>query len=110
MALLTPEQRTLGRQNANTALGGTRRDFLKAAAVAGPIPGRASSSAAVARFRSTGPTADPSLVPEAPPGGRFSAQIWPPCGRDGHPDPGLVRRRPGNVLERVGAESSASGF
>ncbi|MDB5351557.1 MAG: putative dehydrogenase [Planctomycetota bacterium] len=34
MALLTPEQRTLGRENANTALGVTRRDFLKAAAVA----------------------------------------------------------------------------
>ena len=34
MALLTPEQRALGRQNANTALGVTRRDFLKAAAVA----------------------------------------------------------------------------
>ena len=37
MALLTPEQRALGRENANTALGGTRRDFLKAAAVAGPL-------------------------------------------------------------------------
>src|SRR5882724_13270076 len=35
MALLTPEQRALGRANANTALGGTsRRDFLKAAAIA----------------------------------------------------------------------------
>ena len=34
MALLTPEQRALGRENANTALGVTRRDFLKAAAVA----------------------------------------------------------------------------
>ena len=33
MALLTPEQRTLGRQNADAALGATRRDFLKAAAV-----------------------------------------------------------------------------
>ncbi len=38
MALLTPEQRTLGRENANTALGVTRRDFLKAAAVA-PVAG-----------------------------------------------------------------------
>ena len=37
MALLTPEQRALGRQNANTALGVTRRDFLKAAAVAPAI-------------------------------------------------------------------------
>ena len=34
MAILTPEQRALGRQNAATALGVTRRDFLKAAAVA----------------------------------------------------------------------------
>ena len=34
MALLTPEQRALGRQNADEALGVTRRDFLKAAAVA----------------------------------------------------------------------------
>jgi predicted dehydrogenase len=38
MALLSPEQRALGRQNANAALGGTRRDFLKAAAVA-PVIG-----------------------------------------------------------------------
>ncbi len=34
MTTLTPEQRILGRENANTALGMTRRDFLKAAAVA----------------------------------------------------------------------------
>jgi predicted dehydrogenase len=34
MTTLTPEQRALGLQNANTALGVTRRDFLKAAAVA----------------------------------------------------------------------------
>ena len=34
MDLLTPEQRALGRENANTVLGVTRRDFLKAAAVA----------------------------------------------------------------------------
>ncbi len=34
MDLLTPDQRALGRTNANTALGVTRRDFLKAAAVA----------------------------------------------------------------------------
>ena len=33
---LTPEQIALGRQNANTALGVTRRDFLKAAAIAAP--------------------------------------------------------------------------
>ncbi len=33
MALLTPDQRILGRENAGTALGVTRRDFLKAAAV-----------------------------------------------------------------------------
>src|SRR3954447_20708364 len=34
MAYMTPEQRTLGRENANRALGMTRRDMLKAAAVA----------------------------------------------------------------------------
>ncbi len=34
MTNLTPEQRALGRDNANTALGLSRRDFLKAAAVA----------------------------------------------------------------------------
>jgi predicted dehydrogenase len=34
MTTLTPEQRALGRENANMALGLTRRDFLKAAAVA----------------------------------------------------------------------------
>jgi len=34
MAYVTPEQRALGRDNANTAIGVTRRDFLKAAAVA----------------------------------------------------------------------------
>jgi predicted dehydrogenase len=34
MTTLTPEQRALGRENANTAIGMTRRDFLKAAAVA----------------------------------------------------------------------------
>ncbi|HEV3163737.1 MAG TPA: Gfo/Idh/MocA family oxidoreductase [Isosphaeraceae bacterium] len=34
MTTLTPEQRVLGRENANTALGISRRDFLKAAAVA----------------------------------------------------------------------------
>ncbi|WP_435015611.1 Gfo/Idh/MocA family protein [Tundrisphaera sp. TA3] len=34
MLNLTPEQRALGRENANTAIGSTRRDFLKAAAVA----------------------------------------------------------------------------
>ncbi|HWE40817.1 MAG TPA: Gfo/Idh/MocA family oxidoreductase [Isosphaeraceae bacterium] len=32
---LSPEQRALGRENANTTLGVTRRDFLKAAAVVG---------------------------------------------------------------------------
>jgi len=32
MAYVTPEQRTLGRENANRALGMTRRDMLKAAA------------------------------------------------------------------------------
>ncbi len=34
MTTLTPEQRALGRENANNVLGITRRDFLKAAAVA----------------------------------------------------------------------------
>jgi predicted dehydrogenase len=34
MTTLTPEERALGRSNANVALGVTRRDFLKAAAVA----------------------------------------------------------------------------
>jgi predicted dehydrogenase len=34
MTNLTPEQRALGRLNANTAIGSTRRDFLKAAAAA----------------------------------------------------------------------------
>ncbi len=34
MTNLTPEQRALGRANANEVLGSTRRDFLKAAAVA----------------------------------------------------------------------------
>src|SRR3954451_6567409 len=34
MAYLTPEQRALGRENANRALGMTRRDMLKAAAAA----------------------------------------------------------------------------
>jgi len=34
MTTLTPEQRALGRENANRALGSTRRDFLKAAAAA----------------------------------------------------------------------------
>jgi predicted dehydrogenase len=34
MTNLTPEQRALGRENANRALGSSRRDFLKAAAVA----------------------------------------------------------------------------
>ncbi len=34
MTNLTPEQRALGRENANTAIGSTRRDFLKAAAAA----------------------------------------------------------------------------
>src|SRR4051795_3513039 len=34
MAYMTPEQRTLGRENANRALGVTRRDLLKAAAAA----------------------------------------------------------------------------
>ena len=34
MTNLTPEQRALGRENANRALGVTRRDLLKAAAVA----------------------------------------------------------------------------
>ena len=34
MTNLTPEQRALGRENANRALGSTRRDFLKAAAAA----------------------------------------------------------------------------
>jgi predicted dehydrogenase len=34
MTSLTPEERALGRANANTALGYTRRDFLRAAAVA----------------------------------------------------------------------------
>ncbi len=34
MALLTPEQRALGRENADTAIGVTRRQFLQAAAVA----------------------------------------------------------------------------
>src|SRR5690349_11287476 len=33
---MTPEQRALGRYNADTAIGVTRRDFLKAAAVAVP--------------------------------------------------------------------------
>jgi len=33
---LTAEQRALGRQNANTAIGVTRRDFLKATAVTAP--------------------------------------------------------------------------
>jgi predicted dehydrogenase len=34
MLNLTPDQRALGRQNANEVIGGTRRDFLKAAAIA----------------------------------------------------------------------------
>src|SRR4051794_13271521 len=34
MTNLTPEQRALGRENANRALGVTRRDMLKAAAAA----------------------------------------------------------------------------
>ncbi len=34
MTTLTPEQRALGRDNANRAIGSTRRDFLKAAAAA----------------------------------------------------------------------------
>src|SRR5260370_29859710 len=34
MAYMTPEQRILGRENANRALGVTRRDMLKAAAAA----------------------------------------------------------------------------
>ena len=34
MTNLTPEQRTLGRNNANEAIGSTRRDFLKLAATA----------------------------------------------------------------------------
>ena len=34
MMNLTPEQRALGRENTNTALGMTRRDVLKAAAAA----------------------------------------------------------------------------
>jgi hypothetical protein len=34
MTNLTPEQRALGRENANRALGMTRRDMLKAAAAA----------------------------------------------------------------------------
>src|SRR3954454_20131473 len=34
MSYLTPEQRALGRENANRALGVTRRDMLKAAAAA----------------------------------------------------------------------------
>src|SRR3954454_10247752 len=34
MTTLTPEQRALGRDNANTALGLTRRDFLRGAAAA----------------------------------------------------------------------------
>jgi len=34
MLNLTPDQRALGRENANTVIGSTRRDFLKAAAVA----------------------------------------------------------------------------
>src|SRR5438105_3855760 len=34
MTNLTPEQRALGRENANAALGVTRRDFLKGAAAA----------------------------------------------------------------------------
>src|SRR4029077_17229961 len=34
MSDLTPEQRALGRENANRALGVTRRDLLKAAAAA----------------------------------------------------------------------------
>src|SRR3954464_8008634 len=38
MAYMTPEQRTLGRENANRALGMTRRDMLKAA-VAAPALG-----------------------------------------------------------------------
>ena len=32
MTNLTPEQRALGRENANRAFGTTRRDFLRAAA------------------------------------------------------------------------------
>lgn len=34
MTNLTPEQRVLGRENANAALGVSRRDLLKAAAAA----------------------------------------------------------------------------
>ena len=34
MLNLTPDQRALGRENANNVIGSTRRDFLKAAAVA----------------------------------------------------------------------------
>src|ERR1700712_5771671 len=34
MLNLTPDQRALGRENANTVIGSPRRDFLKAAAVA----------------------------------------------------------------------------
>ena len=34
MTNLTPEERALGRQNANDALGVSRRDLLKAAAAA----------------------------------------------------------------------------
>src|SRR5215218_11369983 len=34
MSTLTPEQRALGRENANLAIGVTRRDMLKAAAAA----------------------------------------------------------------------------
>ena len=39
MTNLTPEQRTLGRENANRALGVTRRDLLKAAAAAPALAG-----------------------------------------------------------------------
>ena len=34
MTSLTPDQRVIGRENTNTALGVSRRDFLKGAAVA----------------------------------------------------------------------------
>ena len=56
MLNLTPDQRALGRENANTVIGSTRRDFLKAAAVA---PAWAPSTSATRGWATSPPVRAP---------------------------------------------------
>ena len=60
MTNLTPEQRILGRENANRALGITRRDLLKAAAAA---PALACSTSATRRWATSPPSGPRSSAP-----------------------------------------------